>query len=1083
MPFAKSHVASRSDEAVVWNLSFFRASLRMVFRASAFALLTVIFFSAPQPAEAQSASAQASTPLQLFKNYIVTGDYVVGGVGLRGLGQPDGFAPGTITIPDPNSVPSTGVPDGAEIVAAYLYWATVESSQSVFAGQNGFFNGYAISGTILGNPNAPVSWSSGGCSGSSNGSKTMRTYRADVRPYLNLDSNGRYVGNASYKVRLADSGSNGGGAPLTFGASLVLVYRVLSPAVPLNSIVFYDGAYAPSNTSSTMTQPMVGIYQAASSPVSKLTHIVGNGQANKSETVYLNNVTLPSLYQNLNQPAFPGFYNGSWDNPTWLPNHYGAAVNSNDSSATTSVVPSATNSGCVSWGTVVLSSTVQDSDGDGLLDTWEDNQGYTDVASNTWVALPGANKTVPDIFVELDYLSNLDGSVGAYPRHSHLPKQAAIDMVGNAFNAHGINVHFDLGAGVYPGDPFVVQYPLAAPPAGSTVFQGAGGKSVSEGAALCNDGATLCAYPGQPAVAWKGGFDYFQYNPTLGNFEPGRAQSYHYMLWGHSLGLPRSYWSSWGATQANNGNILSGLVSIVDTGNTAVVTLQSPPNYLKPGDPVVPGQPGFGDNNLDRVTITGAIGQPGLNGVYRYANVNSNGNTTTFTINTSNVADGTYKFSNEPGLGVAYAGPVSSSGHSDIGGADSAVTFGLWTADDPSGCQPNPATTLQPNQVYCDNMVGNTLAQAGTLMHELGHTLALTHGGTFFNDPQNPSAASYGLNCEPNFLSIMNYLFQIRGFPDGGIDYSGQTLPPLNASALVESVGIGNDVFTNKPAAHYTRWYAPPNAIDTQIQNTTGGRYATHHCDGTALAPNEPPAVRVEGNTFSAPIDWNNDLVVPDGVNPQDVNFNGVIADAPFAGFNDWTNSVNLRQIGARPSGYGFSGGIAFGGGGIAFGGGGIAFGGGGIAFGGGGIDFGGGGIAFGGGGIAFGGGGIAFGGGGTDQDFDTFNSTAPSPSHLTAGVPAGTHTVLLNWSAPSFTQVRKYNVYRATGSFPTAANVAANSSMFSNIGQVSGAPPATKFVDATVKNNTTYTYFITDVNKPGVQSGASDPVTIFVKF
>ena len=89
---------------------------------------------------AQRAAGQS---LQPFKNYFVTGDYVVGGVGLRGLGDGTGFATGTITIPDPKT-PAMSVPDGADVVAAFLYWQTVEKSQSAFAGQNGFVNGYPI---------------------------------------------------------------------------------------------------------------------------------------------------------------------------------------------------------------------------------------------------------------------------------------------------------------------------------------------------------------------------------------------------------------------------------------------------------------------------------------------------------------------------------------------------------------------------------------------------------------------------------------------------------------------------------------------------------------------------------------------------------------------------------------------------------------------------------------------------------------------------------------------------------------------------------------------------------------------------
>src|SRR5215469_3487587 len=217
----------------------------------------------------QAAWSQTTPPLSFENNYFVTGDYVVAGVGLRGLGV-NGYATKQFTMPDANSVPSSGVPLGADIVDAFLYWETVESSQTTFTGQNGFFRpvfpggpatSYPITGLVLGNPNAPVSWSSGGCAGSSQGSKTIRVYGADVRPFLHLDSAGNV--NGTYEVSLADSGSNGGSAPLTLGASLIIIYRAHTPSLPLTSVVIYDGAFDPANGSSTMTQTLQGFYQAA----------------------------------------------------------------------------------------------------------------------------------------------------------------------------------------------------------------------------------------------------------------------------------------------------------------------------------------------------------------------------------------------------------------------------------------------------------------------------------------------------------------------------------------------------------------------------------------------------------------------------------------------------------------------------------------------------------------------------------------------------------------------------------------------------------------------------------------------------
>ena len=1040
-----------------------------------------------------SQSGLAQNPLNIFQNYFVTGDYVVGGW-VEGPPDFSGYAPGTISIPDTkqpsqNGVPAM-VPNGADVVAAYLYWATVEGNQNTFAGQTGFFNGYPITGTVLGNPNAPVSWSAGGCAGSAQGSKTMRTYRADIRAYLPLDVNpasatfGRILPNGNFSVRLADSASNGNTTPFALGASLVIVYRVLSPAVPLNAIVLYDGAYAPSNAGLNFTQPITGFYQPAAGPVAKLTHIVGNGQINKMEQVYLNTLSqpLPSLYGS--SPPFPGIY-GSWDNPTWVLSNYGY-VGTTDTSETTMVVPSKSNSGCVSWGAIVLSTTVQDTDGDGLLDVWESNQGYTDAVSGQQVALPGANPTAKDLFVEIDYLSNLDGKAGAY-LHSHLPKQAALDAVGNTLLEQHINVHFDVGPN-YPGDPFVIP-------------NGTGGNSISESLLVCTDGATLCAYPSTSTIAWKGGFMFVRDSPTmpntspaapLGNFQPGRGQSYHYVLAGHALGASRSFWSTLASALSNPLLNISQLTSIVNSGNTATVTIQSPPGQLKPGDCPNPALPACNDLNTTRVTVTGAISQLNLNGTYVFSNAqsttNNNVTTTTFNITTNGVANGTYTFLQEPQLAVNYLGPTSTSGHSDFGGGgDSAITFGQWQADDPANCQGDPSQPLGPGQAYCNNQMGTVGVQEGTLLHELGHTFSLTHGGTYYTDPLNPSLASYDANCKPNFVSVMNYLFQVRGFPDGGYDYSGQTLPQLSESALNETTGIGNDTSTGQPSPHFTRWYGPPNALDMKLQASSGGRYATMHCDGTPITDGAQ-VVRVDGSTFSSPIDWNNNLIVPDLVEPvawQDVNFNGstsALPDPPFNGYND-ASAINLSQIGARAGAYGFSGG---GGGFLTQGGGGFLTQGGGgfLTQGGGGFltQGGGGFLTQGGGGfLTQGGGGFLTQGGGAEQDSDMANSTADPPTALTAIQVS--HTVVLNWAPPAFGQIRNYYVWRATGSFTTLESVLANLSAFSQIKKLSGSPPVTTYTDKSVKTKTTYTYFVTDSNALTVQSGPSTPAVVSVIF
>jgi hypothetical protein len=983
---------------------------------------------------AQPGHAQSTTPLKFSNNFFVTGDYVVGGWVK---------ATGTITIPDTQAyasgAPPQKVPVGADVVAAFLYWSSVETAGSN-AGQNGLFRGSPITGEGLGNPNAPVSWSSGGCVGSANGSNTMQVYRANVSAYLPVDSNGIVQPNTAYPVSLPNNKN-----ATILGATLVIVYRIISPDVPLKAVVIYDGAYAPSNTALIMTQKLQGFFQPGdqSTSVSKFTAIVANGQSNKKEQVYLNNydsagnivhsTLLPSLYGT--NPPFSGNYNGSWDNPTWFPNNYPTTLSGNtaiqaaDSSETILVVPSSSNKGCVSWGAAILSTTVRNNGdgilGDGILDIWKVNpnypkpgycdpranlglttQGMCSVGDSNWVDLPGALPNQRDVFVQLDYMcgTNANGTPNCDPTSSggfsSFPGQAVLDNVTSAFSANGqVNVHIDPSHHIIPAQTCVDDL-LASPP-------------------------QYCPFPGQSGVVgWKAGFATLKSQPLnypdetscvtrtpsggapgsgpvcLRRFQPGRNNSYHEVIFARASSAPN--WTLADGSLANN---------VVVSGSTVKFTTSSAHGLVAAS--------GISDTTPNaRVTINDAVSNPNLSGTYLVQSVSG----MSFTIQTANTLTTTPTRDTDPFLSVTSGVVGTGSGVSDVGGSDSLVSLGLWGADG----QAVPAAS-------------------GTFMHEVGHSIGLTHGGLYSTPVDggymNGTYANDGgysfvfeANCKSNFRTVMNYLFQVD-LLDDQLDYSEDVLPILH-----ENVATAAGVLSGPST---TKWYSP-------VQPLVGSA-ATSHCDGTPLSPltdPNPRMYRLEGP--SSTLSW---------AQNQDINFDGTTESA-FQGFDDWSN-IDLRQVGATGNDF-WSGGSSRVGGGSS-------------RVGGGSSRVGGGSSRVGGGSSRVGGGSSRVGGGVGEIDFRASNSVVRKPADLTVTL-GPQNSAILAWTPPTFAQglIAGFNVWRSKNGGPFIQLLTTPTSPIP-AGTTLPLPTRLSFPDTTAScTSGNYTYFVTTVITDTAASGTA---------
>jgi hypothetical protein len=776
-----------------------------------------------------TAQTQAPDALKFFKNFFLTGDYAVAGVGLRGLGgqngSPAGLARGTIAL--------TGVPTDADVVAAFLYWQVVSTDTlgPISGSLAATFNGFPLStadgpsSKVLISDGTSPCWSSGGGTGGAGGNKKTYTYRADVRRFLNADADGRFVGNGNYVVQIPDSGSNGNGVPIALGASLVMIYR--DPRLPFNGIVIYDGGYTMNNTFESMSQTLKGFYQAAGT-TGRITHIVGSGQLNKTENLRLPGNAVPTNSSTVVNP-FAGAAGANWDNPTF--DLTGVTVSSSPQygdSVTTSVdhIGSGTFD-CLSWGAIVYRTAVKDTDGDGQLDLWETASGLTDPNNHPLPNLSamGADPGVKDLFVEFGYMkadSQTSYGPDSRPAHKHIPYAEALKKAGDAYLANGVKAHFDVG------DPVAYhalgdEYLATGAGAGVDAYlvpsgQARGGEAINESVTACP--APDCQFPTYPGtVGWKVGFRYFRdqllsaSKPALVNgddpcdnesvypgtddgpggvcerrFDRNRSAMFHYALGAHHVGLPVSDFPC-----------LHGTTPAPATGSSGACSA---------GDAVNPD----------------------------------------------------------------FHKPRSISGIADFPGGDLMIVLGGFL--DNNG-----------------KPVGTAFMQGATLMHELGHNFDLSHAGVY----QLPRVAPGEPNCKPNYLSIMNYLFQLRGMYNDAfpgipqMDYSGEVLGSINESFLQDGPLSGTP-------RYITGWYAPQSAF-------TIGSAATKHCDGTPLLRDsngnltEPAMVRVDGPMLVGDsIDWNPDPLVS-STTAQDVNFDGAVAaDEPkvqgtsiSAGVNDWT--------------------------------------------------------------------------------------------------------------------------------------------------------------------------------------------------
>ncbi|UUW91387.1 hypothetical protein ABFU82_22205 [Nocardioides sp. WV_118_6] len=174
----------------------------------------------------------------------------------------------------------------------------------------------------------------------------------------------------------------------------------------------------------------------------------------------------------------------------------------------------------------------------------------------------------------------------------------------------------------------------------------------------------------------------------------------------------------------------------------------------------------------------------------------------------------------------------------------------VWADRYNSGCSSGVALGI-PSDTFVVTL-GDTCGWArtddqmvGTFVHELGHTLGLRHGGV--DDT----------HYKPNYLSVMNYSFQLVGVPrtsgSSYFGYSDDAHPVLDERSLVESRGLGLGA-----VGWRTIWYCPGSGAARTSGDAAGG--IDWSCNGTISTGGVRADINKNGRTgtLTAQDNWAN---------------------------------------------------------------------------------------------------------------------------------------------------------------------------------------------------------------------------------
>lgn len=392
---------------------------------------------------------------------------------------------------------------------------------------------------------------------------------------------------------------------------------------------------------------------------------------------------------------------------------------------------------CLRLTAVALSAGAADTDGDGLLDAWEQPGGGIDLDGDGIIDIVladiGADPLRKDIFVEVDCLAsdgNGDEDFNDPEDHTHCPLSQSIEIavqvfanapVNNPDGSAGIQLHVDLGPAFGAG----------------TIFPVAGTGGVTGAYGDLGEGGDLIAENGREnkVIDWNGavgkpGKAFHELKADFFNFD--RAPAFHYALFAHQVNL-----------RADAGFFGDEDDKFYDEDKED--------NCLAGGS----GDTGSGNGGPGQICSEGSGFDTTSGWAERFSLIGGS---------ESIFSPALYPPESIPHPGRMANDFIVSLG-ADVDSDDDGVADGLaWDRSAPD----------------------YPLTEGGTFLHELVHNMGVGHGG------------ADETHRKPNYLSIMNYAFQLGcsipempllGIP-GQCDLSRYAFPTLDETNLDECAGI-----------------------------------------------------------------------------------------------------------------------------------------------------------------------------------------------------------------------------------------------------------------------------------------------------